>query len=98
MRRLRPNIIALATIAGVVSVCAMLSITILAVFKDDSVAVMTAIAGVAATMNTGLLTLAGRIADDPAPPAYPATELHLLIAALREGVAVQPRGNDDNAQ
>lgn len=99
MRRLRPNIIALTTIAGIVTVVAALGMAVVPIFgHSNPTAVIAAIAGLATTTNAGLLTLAGRIADDPPPPAYPASELHLLIAALREGAATKPGGDDDDAQ
>lgn len=89
MRGLRPNII---TLAGMITLLALAAIGAgagLALAGVDETAIL-AIAGTAGVAKTGLFTLAGRIIDEPPPPAYPANELPALIAAIREAAAAQP--------
>lgn len=92
MRRLRPNIIALTVAAGVVAIFAMG----FALWMGDANAdnIISAIAG---GYVGGVLALAGRIVEDPPPPAFPANELPALIAALRDAGVPLPETRDDHA-
>ena len=91
MRRLRPNIIALSAAAAIVTGVAIIGVALVPTLgHDNEHAAIAAIVGLATTANAGLMTLAGRIAEDPPPPAYPANELPALIAAIREAAAAQP--------
>ena len=95
LQRIRPTVIILAAMAvgsglgGLAMLLAYLSQgSVLAIFDSDIQALdMLIIAGVSATIGAligSLCTLAGQVATDPPPPAYPAKELPSLVEALRK--------------
>ena len=96
MRRLRPNIIALAGMITAIAIATMIAGVWLAL-AGKGFDIIGPIVGAAAVAKTGLLTLAGRIAEDPPPPAFPANELPALIAALRDAGVPLPEARDDHA-
>ena len=96
MRRLRPNIIALAGMVTAIVIASMGAIVGLR-FAGADTHIYATVAGLAGVAITGLLTLAGRIAEDPPPPAFPANELPALIAALRDAGVPLPETRDDHA-
>lgn len=91
--KLRPTVIILAAMAAG---CAMGGLamffahldTIQAAFKgSEEILSILIIAGISATVGAlvgSLLTLAGQVATDPPPPAYPAKELPDLVKVLRD--------------
>ena len=94
MSKLRPNVLLLSLLATIASVSALWLVlhylaageVIAKLWDNPELGILLGmlIGATVGTLVGSLLTLAGQVATDPEPPAYPAAQLPDLIKALRE--------------
>lgn len=94
LHRLRPNVLILAGMATIAATGALWLVLHylgaadvigrLATNPELGVLLGLVIGATVGALVGSILTLAGQVATDPPPPAYPAAELPSLIRALRE--------------